>query len=222
MLSGSVERYHSRSMASDEPKIDPEIRAPLAWMRGHLTGTMCFDENVLPMKVVVEHDGRLVSPVMVAMLTSGDTVLHLPDEDEMSLHLMLTLEAFEENGPDGHLADRWRIYHGEPEDVRWAIMHIEAARLNGVFYDGDGMLVPNSLGSVEASICRWANESLVDGLRSACLRERQIEIMEPRLVGVDQLGFDVRGRFDIVRLEADVPMTSEDDARRQLERKAES
>lgn len=206
-------------MSNDPPMIDPELRLPLGWLHGHLSGLFRFDENVMPMKVVVEHEGRLVAPVMVAMLTANETVLYLPDEEESSLHLMVTLEQFEENGPDGHLADRWRIYHGEPEDVRWAIMHIEAGRLEGVFYDGDGLLMPNALGPFESGICRWANEERVDGLRAACLREREIEISEPRLVGVDPLGFDVRGRFEVVRLDAEAPMRSEEEARSTLERK---
>ena len=205
-------------MTTDPPFIDPELRPPLGWLHGHLSGLIRFDENVLPIQVVIDKEGRLVAPVMVAMLTAGETVLYLPDEDDSSLHVMVTLEQFEETGPDGHLADRWRIYHGEPDDVRWAIMHIEAARLDGVFYDGDGLLVPNLLGGVEASICRWANENLVDGIRTACLREREIEIKEPRLVGVDQLGFDVRGRFEVVRLDAPTPMGSETEAREALER----
>lgn len=205
-------------MSEDAPLIDPEVRPPLSWMHGHLSGTLSFDENVMPLKVVIDHEGRLVAPVMVAMLTAGETILYLPDEDESSLHLMVTLEQFEENGPDGHLADRWRIYHGEPDDVRWAIMHIEAGRLNGVFYDGDGLLLPNPLGRFEAAICRWANEELVEGLRTACLREREIEIREPRLVGIDPLGFDVRGRFEVVRLDAPAVMGDEETARRTLER----
>ena len=204
------------------PEIDPEIRIPLAFMHRHLTGLLQFDENVFPIKVVIDREGRLVAPVMVAMLTAGETILFLPDEENESMHLTVTLEEFEESGPDGDLADRWRIYHGEPEDLRWAIMHIEAARLDGVFYDGDGLLIPNSLGEVESAICRWANESLTEGLRAACLKEREIEINEPRLVGVDPLGFDVRGRFDVVRLEADQPMESEEDARSLLERKTSS
>ena len=133
------------------------------------------------------------------------------------MHLMVTLESFEEKGPDGALADRWRIYHGEPEDVRWAIMHIDAARLNGVFYDGDALLVPNILGRCEAAICRWANESMVDGLRRACMAQKKIELNDPRLVGVDPLGFDVRGRFDVVRLDVPELIGDEDSARRMLE-----
>lgn len=201
--------YYPRAMA---PEIGPEIRAPLSFMHGHLSGLLQFDENVVPIKVVVEREGRLVAPVMVAMLTAGETVLYLPDEEKESMHLTVTLEEFKETGPDGELADRWRIYHGEPEDLRWAVMHIEAARLNGVFYDGDGLLIPNALGSVEAAICRWANENVIDGLRAACFEQCDLELNDPKLVGVDQLGFDVRGRFEVVRLQPQTIIESEEQA----------
>ena len=207
-------RYHRHTM---DTGITQQIREPMAYLRGHLAGLIRFDENVLPIKVVIAPDGRLVAPVMVAMLTAGDTVLQLPDEEEDSMHLMVTLESFEAKGPDGALADRWRIYHGEPEDVRWAIMHLDAARLAGVFYDGDALLVPNILTRSEPTICRWANESLVDGLRSACMKQKKIELNDPRLVGVDPLGFDVRGRFDVVRLDAPELIHDEAQARSMLE-----
>ena len=207
--------YYHRAMSME---LDPQIRKALAFMHGHLSGLIRFDENVVPMKVVVENEGRLVAPVMVAMLTAGDTVIHLPDEEETSMHLMVTLEEFEESGPDGEMADRWRIYHGEPEDLKWAVMHIDAVRLDGVFYDGDGLLVPNRLAQVESASCWWANENLGDGLRAACLAAHDLELNDPRLVGVDPLGFDVRGRFDIVRLEAGTPLESEESARTELQR----
>jgi hypothetical protein len=39
-----------------------------------------------------------------------------------------------------------------------------------------------------------------------------LDVEDPRLVGVDPLGFDVRGRFDVVRLPADPPISDGDDA----------
>ena len=207
-------RYHRRTM---DTGITQQIREPMAYLRGHLAGLIRFDENVMPIKFVIGPEGRMVAPVMVAMLTAGDTVLHLPDEEDDSMHVMVTLESFEEKGPDGALADRWRIYHGEPEDVRWAIMHIDAARLEGVFYDGDALLVPNVLNRCEASVCRWANDSMVDGLKKACMEQRKIELNDPKLVGVDPLGFDVRGRFDVVRLDAPELIHGEEEARAMLE-----
>ena len=55
--------YYPRAMT---PEINPEIRTPLAYMHGHLSGLFRFDENILPMKVVIENDGRLLAPTMVA------------------------------------------------------------------------------------------------------------------------------------------------------------
>ena len=199
-------------------EIDPDIRTVLEYLHSHLEGQIRFDENVIPIKIVIDQEGRIIAPVMVAMLTSGDTVLHMPDEEEDSLHLMVTLEAFEETGVDGELADRWQIYHGEPDDVRWAIMHIDAARLNGLFYDGDALLIPNSLGGCEAAICRWANEELVEGMKKACFEHNEVELNDPRLVGVDPLGFDVRGRFQVMRLASPEYLADEEAARSVLAR----
>lgn len=199
-------------------EIDPDIRTVLEYLHSHLEGLIRFDENVIPIKIVVDQEGRIVAPVMVAMLTSGDTVLHMPDEEEDSLHVMVTLEAFEETGVDGELADRWQIYHGEPDDVRWAIMHIDAARLDGLFYDGDALLIPNSLAGCEAAICRWANAELVEGMQKACFERNGVELNDPRLVGVDPLGFDVRGRFQVMRLTSPEPLIDEEAARSVLAR----
>jgi hypothetical protein len=33
------------------------------------------------------------------------------------------------------------------------------------------------------------------------LREAEVELEDPKIVGVDSLGFDVRGRFDVVRID---------------------
>ena len=194
-------------------EIDPDIRTVLEYLHGHLEGLIRFDENVIPIKIVIDQEGRIIAPVMVAMLTAGDTVLHIPDEEDDSLHIMVTLEGFEESGVDGELADRWQIYHGEPEDVRWAIMHIDAARLDGLFYDGDALLVPNPLAGCEAAICRWANQELVEGMQKACFEQNDVELNDPKLVGVDPLGFDVRGRFQVMRLASPEYLVDEEAAR---------
>lgn len=199
-------------------EIDPDIQTVLEYLHGHLEGLIRFDENVIPIKIVIDQEGRIVAPVMVAMLTAGDTVLHMPDEEDDSLHIMVTLEGFEETGVDGELADRWQIYHGEPDDVRWAIMHIDAARLDGLFYDGDALLVPNPLAGCEAAICRWANQDLVEGMQRACFEQHEVELNDPRLVGVDPLGFDVRGRFQVMRLTSPEYLADEEAARSVLTR----
>ena len=115
------------------------------------------------------------------------------------------------------LCDRWRIYHGEPEDVRWARFTIDAAKFDGRMYDGLALSEANRLADAEARICKRVNSEMRDALKDACRHNAELEVEDPRLVGVDPLGFDVRARFEIVRLDCDPPITDEADAIAALE-----
>jgi hypothetical protein len=199
--------------------LDPAIEDALAFLRGHLSGVLRFDGEIRPIKIVIAPDGRLVASAMVAMIRSLDTTICLPDEEDESFHAQVTLTQFEERGADAALADRWRIYHGEPPDVRWASMFIDAARFNGLFIDGEALMVPNQLASSEPSICKALNAGQVDLVREACLKHAQVGIEKPTVVGVDPLGIDVRGAFDVVRLKVEKRIEGERgalDALRQL------
>ncbi len=185
-----------------------EILRAVSFLRSHLCGLIRFDTEYMPIKIVVAPDGRLVAPVMESMLLSTDCALYLPEEPEDReddvIQLMVTLERFDEQGSDGRLADRWRIYHGEPEDVRWATMTVDFCKFGEYAFDGEALMWPNPFADLEARLCRAVNESRVDELRSLVLRVNETEIEEPRLVGVDPLGIDVRGRFEVTRVAFDV------------------
>jgi hypothetical protein len=56
------------------------------------------------------------------------------------------------------------------------------------------------------------NQGREADLRALALRFREIEIEAPRMVGVDPLGFDIRGRFDVVRIDSDRDLVSGEDA----------
>lgn len=183
-----------------------------AFLRGNLAGTIGFDGEFVPIKVVVAPDGALVAPVMVAMLRAFDVVIFLPAESDEAMQLQVTLEEIHDKGEHAALCDRWRIYHGEPEDVRWARISIDAAKFDGRLFDGLGLMQPNALAEDEARICRRVNSEMREALKKACLRVAEIEVEDPRLVGVDPLGFDVRGRFDVIRLDADPAIADEEDA----------
>jgi len=178
---------------------DSVIELAHAFLRAHLSGRIRFDDNATPIKIVVAPDGRLVASVMVAMLEAVETVLEMPDDDESSVHLMVTLEAFTEEGPLGALADRWRIYHGDPPDVRWAVMTIDAARFEGHFIDGDALQRPNALATQESAILRRLNEGDRAPLKRAC-EAANVRAGQPVAVGVDERGLDVRRAFDVVRV----------------------
>jgi len=193
------------------------ITGARAFLRANLAGAIGFDGEVVPIKLVVAPDGALVAPVMVAMLRAFDVVVFLPEEGDEAMQLQVTLEEIADSGEHSALCDRWRIYHGEPEDVRWARLSIDAAKFDGRMFDGLALMQANALAEAEPGICRKVNAEMRDLLREACLRAAEVEIEDPRLVGVDPLGFDVRGRFDIVRLDAGPEIVDEADAYAALE-----
>lgn len=203
------------------PDANDAILTARGFLRAHLSGTIAFDGEFVPIKIVVAPDGTLIAPVMVAMLRTFDNALFVPDEGDDAMHLHITLEEIHDRGDEAALCDRWRIYHGEPEDVRWARISIDAARFRGFMFDGTALMEPNALAAVEAKICREVNGSMADVLKAAVAAIVGLEIESPRLVGVDPLGFDVRGRFDVVRLPADPPIADEEDAVAALEELAD-
>ena len=186
-------------------EIPEQLRPAIAFLRGNLSGLLRFDTEYMPIRVVIAPDGRLVASVMESMLRSTDCALHLPEEpddrDNEVIQIMVTLDRFEESGTDGELADRWRIYHGDPPDVRWATMAIDFCKFRDLAIDGEAMMQPNPLAEDEPSICRRFNESAGDDLRRLVLRATEVELEDPKIVGVDSLGFDVRGRFEIARID---------------------
>jgi hypothetical protein len=192
------------------------LNKALAFLRGHSTSDLRFEEHMRPLKYVVAPDGRFVAPVMVAMLGAVDTVLHVPEYADGAMELMVTLEQLDERGPDGAVTDRWRIYHGEPQDVRWAFMNIDAAKFNGMVVDGQAMMAANPLAAEEARICKRMNANHVEDLRRMCAHFANFTLEKPVMVGIDSLGLDVRAAFDVVRVPATEPMENALDADRVL------
>lgn len=189
------------------PQTDPIVDRAHLCVRSSSRGELRFEDHLRPLKYVVAPDGRLVAPVMVAMLSAPETVLFVPQCVEGAMELLVTLEPFEEAGEHGALADRWRIYHGEPEDVRWAILDPDAARFEGHVVDGEPLTRPNPLAGVEPKLCRLLNDAPRDALRSLCARHADADVEAPVAVGVDPTGIDVRRRFDVVHVPATEPMT---------------
>lgn len=200
-----VASYHRRVSQASEQDV---IGTAHEWMRSHLSGFIRFDGERVAIKVVVAPDGHLIAPVMVAMLMATEVVLELPDDGDAGLHLMVTLERFEERGERGALCDRWRIYHGDPPDVNWASIGIDAARFNGYFVDGDALMQANPLADGETAACSAINR----GDRTVIARAARAcgghDLASPRLVGIDPAGADVRSDFGVVRLRWPAPISS--------------
>lgn len=192
-----------------------------AFLRGHTRGDLRFEEHLRPIKYVIAPDGRPAAPVMVAMLQAMDGVLFVPQFVDEAMELQVTIVQFEERGADGAVADRWRIYHGEPDDVRWAYLQIDAARFNAMVIDGDALQKPNPLAKDEARICREMNQQ-TELLKKLCERHGTMRVEQPVMVGIDPLGIDLRARFDVVRVTSTKPMRNADEAVKVLTHMAES
>ncbi len=191
----------ARRNADPDPIVPPVDVPQLAFqfMRSNLSGHIAFDGDRRTIKVAPLPDGRLVAPVMVAMLRSTDVVVELPDDGDDSLQLTVTLEGLDPNGTDGFACDRWRIYHGDPPDVRWALLSIDAGRYRGWFIDGPALMRENPLAACEPAICRDANLELAT-LKRAIHKVVGSDPPSALLVGADPWGFDVRRHVDVVRL----------------------
>lgn len=200
-------RYHAVMETPDA------VERTYAFLRRHFGGELKFDERIGPVRYVIGHDGRPAGPVEPAMLEAVDTVLFVPQFAEGALEVSVTLEAFDPDGPLGALADRWRIYHGDPVHGLWAILNVEAARFEGQVIDGPALTRPNTLGADEPAICREVNRSRRSDLRPLCRRFAEADVEDPLLVGVDPAGFDVRRRFDVVRVPAPRPVSTAAEAR---------
>lgn len=189
-----------------------------AFLRGHSAADLRFDEHFRPVRYVVGPDGRLVAPVMVAMLEAGDTVLYIPECAEGAMEVQVTLEPFKERGPEAALCDRWRIYHGDPPDVYWAYLHIDAARYAGMIIDGGALTRPNPLADGEARLCRWMNDEHGEHLHLLCRQFAGLDLAEekPKMVGMDSTGVDIRSTFQVVRVPTPKPVEKPDEAERVL------
>lgn len=191
---------------------DPLVEDAYDYLRSHLSGRLRFDQDRLEIRVAPAPDGTLVASVMVAMLRALDTVLELPDDSDDSMTVQVTLTEIKEEGAGGALCDRWCIYNGDPPDVRWAQMHIDAARYKGHFIDGIALARVNPFAAREAALCKEINagHAALLGLAAAAAGGHRLE--DPRLVGVDPWGFDLRARLGVVRVPCHPPLARPDDA----------
>jgi len=195
---------------------DPHAERVIAELRGNTTAEMRFEEHLRPIRYVITREGRLAMPAMLAMLKCFDTVLFVPQCYELATEVQVTLEQFEEKGEAGAIADRWRIYHGEPDDLYWATASVDCVRCDAVVVDGEAIDLSNPLAEHEARICKHMNEDHQDDLRLLCKHFGGTEIEQPRMVGVDPRGIDIRARFDVYRVPSKEMMDSPERVREVL------
>jgi hypothetical protein len=182
---------------------DPSDLGPRL-IRRFTEGTLVFGDRAAPAKFVVDGAcGRVVLPVEPPAADFAEFTLHVPDEQGEVVHLQLHPAPIAR--PEAEEAvDRWAAYHGRSARTTWVRCGIEAGKGDGRVFDGSELTRPNTLrGSAEAKIVRSLNADL-ERVAGACERVCRVKVADPRVVGVDPLGFDVRARFGVVRMEFEV------------------
>lgn len=171
------------------------------------------DGMTVPLKYVIDDEGWPVLVVPGQARSSVDTVLCIPDEREGALELVGALEDLD---AESAIADRWRIYHGDPRNGAFVRFRVEAGKMGRYVYDGSALCQHDPLRSDEPAICREINQQQRERLTALCRKFAEITPTDPLLVGVDAGGFDIRSNFVVIRVPAPRPMTTSEEARSTL------
>lgn len=177
--------------------MDETLALELA-IRSERKADLLADGVPFPVRTVLDNvRGTFVFPLEPAALTAEECVLWIPEERHDALQVLVRLEPID--GEREASADRWRIYHGSPDHHHWASAEVLAVRFGAIVASAEEIDLSNPLAGAEPGLCKRFN---ADRARLG----RAARAMDPRaggeglMVGVDPLGFDVRTRFDAVRV----------------------
>ncbi len=187
----------------DAPDAPSEVERAL---RSHTTATIQFGGTTENLKYILGPEANPIAPATRNMLTENEIILLIPDQTQIQIEAMVTPFEVSLNSAE---ADRWRIYHGEPPDRLLAIFVLEAIRYGEHVVDGEAFANQNPLGSAEPSICLEMNKKRISDLRALTYHFANVEVVDPRLVGVDTYGFDIRANLGIIRVPALRPMLNQ-------------
>ena len=173
-------------------------------IRGHAAGTLLVDSRPHKTLYMIDpHTGSLVLTIEDEMLDGEDIVLVLP-EDTFDAPIRVSLDLTTTIGEEA--CDRFLAYHlHQPRSV-WVHGQINFAKLeSGEVISKEELEIPNGLMNEHSGLCRKLN---IDrkALREVCKLLAKADIEEPTAVGIDLIGFDVRGPFGVVRVEFPSPV----------------
>lgn len=145
----------------------------------------------------------LIAEHIVDVPSSG--VLCIPDDSPDSLQLTLKLASTTDDALS-HAADRFRAYH-PTTNGRWILADILCAKLATIVLDADELPLHPTLPSAAQSAARRHLNADPHRLAALCKALLNIDIDTPLVVGIDELGIDVRTTFSPVRLKLPIPAT---------------
>jgi hypothetical protein len=169
-------------------------------LRARLRGCLCINGQFVEVRMVLASDGTPVTELPATPRRPTDGVLFLADEGKAWMQLEVKLEEAEERHELANLSRRWRNYYGDPQDTRLMRIAIRSVQFRGHHFDGSVLIEPNSLAGIEPVICDQLNSSMRSEIRIAAAGMAGRDVVEPRIVGADPSGFDVRDDLGITRV----------------------
>ncbi len=122
----------------------------------HHQGVLISDAGIETCRYVIDGQrDRVITTLPKAVLDAAEHVLHIPDEGDDSLQLLLDTPELLDEARDA-VCDRWLAAHAKPEGV-WMAMALISARLGGDVLDADEITPINPLGEADAKLCRALN-----------------------------------------------------------------
>lgn len=180
---------------------------PVRFARRFYSAIITVDDVIHQRNIVIDPlTGEFVAALPPSLEDAESVVLHVPDESRGSLQLMAECRTLDANRDAS--CDRLLIYHGRAEgakfvamrpiDVKWALRRLQI----------ENFFLANPLAKEEPRLCRLLNAD-AGALGALVLKLSGRSTIEPKAVGVDDLGLDVRTRTGVERVEVEVPLTPE-------------
>ncbi len=151
--------------------------------------------------VIAPPVNRLIADLPDSLRDAEQAALHIPDERDDALHLLVTPEPIDPEQPPpgvGEWLDRFIAYHLQWRTRTPALLRIEAAKWDGEVVDADELDLTNPLAGIEFKLLRTLNADRAR-LSTICRARADTDEHEPVAVGIDPDGLDIRVRIGVVR-----------------------
>lgn len=148
--------------------------------------------------------GRLVADLPDSLRDAESAALHIPDERDDALHLLVTPEPIDPDDPPpgvGEWLDRFIAYHLQWRARTPALLRIDAAKWDAEVVDADELNLTNPLAPIESRLLKLLNADRAR-LSAICRARAETDEDEPVAVGIDPDGFDIRAHIGVVRCHA--------------------
>lgn len=191
------------------------------FLRRHLCGLANVGERFDVVRMVIDSkSGRITLAVHRDVMDEESLTLHLPNDDDDSLHMMGEFRELDSNCEAS--CDRYLMYFGapiiettgakrpSPAPPVWLEFVPHTMKFECGMVEADEVMVPNPLWREEGKLCKHFN-AMPDVIAGACTKAG-VEVVGPKLVGVDPWGADVRASFGHVRLEFEQAVASAEEA----------